>query len=407
LLLVIFMGLIWSLLKFEEAAREPEPRATRRLWLVVLAGALVGIGALTRYAFGWVIIPVALFLFIFGPQRRTLHLLTVFGVFAVLLTPWIIRNCLVCGTPFGTAGYAVMEGTFLFPRNTLERSLTPDFSHALWLTPYVHKLLDNLRSLLVNDLPKLAGSWATILFLAGLLLGFRRVAIRRMRYFLLMCLGLFLVVQALGRTNLSDETPEVNSENLLVLLAPLVFIYSASVFFTFLDQFQFPLRQLRYFAIGAFIAICCMPMIFALLPPQKAPVAYPPYYPPEIQQTAGWMKENELMMSDVPWAVAWYGQRQCIWLTLNAQADFFAVSDNLKPVQALYLTPELMDGKFLTDWIRAGEQSWGSFVIAAVVQGQIPPKFPLRSAPTGFLPERLFLTDWERWKLAPLQNSTP
>src|SRR5260221_7034887 len=119
------------------------------------------------------------------------------------------------------------------------------------------------------------------------------------------------------------------------------------------------------------------------------------------------MKENELMMSDVPWAVAWYGHRQCLWLTLNAESEFFAMNDNLKLIQALYLTPETMDGKFLTDWVRTGERTWGSFIIQAVVQNQIPPKFTLHSAPIGFLPERLFLTDWERCKLAGLQNSAP
>jgi hypothetical protein len=30
-----------------------------------------------------------------------------------------------------------------------------------------------------------------------------------------------------------------------------------------------------------------------------------------------------------------------------------------------------------------------------------PPGFPLRVAPKGFLPERLYLTDRERWNLAP------
>ena len=170
-----------------------------------------------------------------------------------------------------------------------------------------------------------------------------------MRYFLLMCLGVFIVVQALGRTQLSDESPEVNSENLLVLLAPLVFIYGVSFFFTFLDQMKLAVPQLRYVVIAAFVALSCLPMIFALLSPKVLPVVYPPYYPPDIQQTAGWMKENELMMSDVPWAVAWYGHRQCVWLTLNAQDDFFAINDNLKPVQALYLTPKTMDGKFVSE----------------------------------------------------------
>ena len=98
------------------------------------------------------------------------------------------------------------------------------------------------------------------------------------------------------------------------------------------------------------------------------------------------MKPNELMMSDVPWAVAWYGQRQCVWLTLNAQDDFFAINDYLKPVQALYLTPETMDAKFVSDWVRADEHSWGNFILQAVAQSQIPTSFPLHHAPTGFFP---------------------
>ena len=106
----------------------------------------------------------------------------------------------------------------------------PDLTHVLWFKLYVHKLLANVHDILVNVLPKLGGSWASMLFLAGLLLGFRGMAVRRMRYFLLMCLGTFIVVQALGRTQLSEESPEVNSENLLVLLVPLVFMLRREFF---------------------------------------------------------------------------------------------------------------------------------------------------------------------------------
>ena len=106
------------------------------------------------------------------------------------------------------------------------------------------------------------------------------------------------------------------------------------------------------------------------------------------------------MMSDVPWAVAWYGQHQCVWLSLNAQDDFFAINDYLKPIQALYLTPETMNGKFASDMMRPGGQNWGRFVVLGVLQNQIPQGFPLRDAPTGFLPDRLFLTDRVRWKAA-------
>jgi Dolichyl-phosphate-mannose-protein mannosyltransferase len=398
LLLVIFLGLTWCLLKIEELARDPQPREAQLLGWVVAAGVLTGVGALTRYAFGWAIIPVALFLALFSGRRRVLHALVALGAVAVALTPWILRNYAISGTPFGTAGYALTEGTYMFPRFRLERSVQPDMAYAFMLNPLYHKLLDNLRDIFQNVLPRLGGSWASMLFLTGLLLGFRNAAVRRMRYFLLLCLGVFAIVQSLGQTQLAVESPEVNSENLLVLLAPLVFIYGVSLFFTLLDQMTLPLIQLRYAIIAGFVLLSCLPMIFVLMFAKTNPVAYPPYYPPDIQQTAGWMDQDELMMSDVPWAVAWYGNRQCVWLTLNAKDDFYAINDYMKPVLALYLTPETMDGRLNSDLIGPREFSWGGFILQVLTKDQIPPQFPLRAAPTGFLPERLFLTDRARWK---------
>ncbi len=400
LLLVFFMGLVWVILRAEEVGREQKPNPRLLLLLAVGAGLLVGAGALTRYAFGWTIIPVMLFLIFFAGPKKPVYALTAFGVFAVLLLPWIIRNFAVSGTPFGTASYALVDGTFLFPRFQLERSLNPDFSSVWWIKPYIYKLMDNTRAILQNDLPKLGGSWVAMLFMVGLLLGFRGLAIKRMRYFLLMCLGTFIIFQALGRTYLSDESPEVNSENLLVLLVPLVFIYGVALFFTLLDRVRLPLIQLRYIVIALFIGLCCLPLIATLLSPKNSPVTYPPYYPPDIQQSAGWMKEDELMMSDVPWAVAWYGQRQCVWLSLDVEPGFFAINDYMKPVQALYLTPETLDGKFFSEMARSGgENQWGKFILLVGVKNEFPKsfRFPLRVP--RILVSGIFLTDWERWKV--------
>ncbi len=70
LLMVIFLGLVWCVLKIEEHAREPKPGAERLLGWVVAAGVLTAIGALTRYSFGWVIFPLVLFLILFTGSRR-------------------------------------------------------------------------------------------------------------------------------------------------------------------------------------------------------------------------------------------------------------------------------------------------------------------------------------------------
>jgi hypothetical protein len=252
-----------------------------------------------------------------------------------------------------------------------------------------------VRDILENGLPKLGGGWAGMFFVAGLLLQFRNVAVRRMRYFLLMCLGAFIVVQSLGQTYLSTESPDVNSENLLVLLAPLVFIYGASLFFTLLDQMTLPAFQLRYVIMAIFVAICCLPMIFALVPGQTSPIAYPPYYPPEIQQVAKWTKESELLMSDVPWAVAWYGDRQCVWLTLNAQNDFNAINHNLGRVDGIYFTTETLDEKFLSEMARADNDSWEHFVLNVGMDNEFPPGFYLQTS--KILSSGIFITDRQRW----------
>lgn len=397
LLMVIFMGLVWCLVWIESEEREPVWSHRAQTWLAIGIGLLMGVGMLTRYSFGWLIIPVLIFLGIFCAIRRNQILIITSGVFLLVISPWIGRNILVSGTPLGTAGYALVDGTFMFPDNKLSRSLEPDF-RSLGLKPFLFKLSSNSRHILQDELPKLGGSWVTGLFLAGLLLSYRNPALVRLRYFLLASLLVFFFIQAMGKTQLSDDSPVLNSENLLILLVPVIFIFGAGLFNALLDQINLKIREFRLAIVVVFGIVMCLPMAFIFLPPKTTPLVYPPYYPPAIQQTCNWMKPSELMMSDIPWAMAWYGNRQCIWLTANAEAQFYAVHDFIKPVKGLYLTPQTTDSRFLSGWVRAGEHSWAAFILEFIIRKQVSDKFPLRSAPNGFMPEQLFLADHDRWK---------
>ena len=290
LLLVIFLGLTWCLLRIEEMAREPQPRTNWLLGLAVAAGVLTGVGALTRYAFGWTIIPVVLFsVFV---QRTTAGAARAGGIGRIR------AGVDAVGHPqFRSQRHAVWHGGFCggggdgFVSAISTGTVGPSRFDACAVVAgrMCHKLAGQCASTFwTNDLPKLGGSWASMLFLGGFAVEFSRdVAVRRMRYFLLMCLGTFIVVQALGQTQLSDESPEVNSENLLVLLAPLVFIYGVEFFLHAAGPDE---------TAGAAIALSpssrcswpcrCLPMILIATArrPKPMPVVYPPYYPPDIQQ---------------------------------------------------------------------------------------------------------------------------
>jgi len=374
LVLVIFLGLTFCLSEIESQVRAETTNPRRLFRLAIATGVMMALGTLTRYSFGWLILPVLIFLAAFGGARRMNLIFPMGGMFALVVTPWLVRNYEISGHFFGLTGYALLEGTSLFPGLTLLQSANPPMAGAEtrggWLNLILHKLLNNGMAIFQKDLPHLGG-WAGILFFAGLLLGFRKPAPRRLRYFLLMCLSCFVVVQALGRTWLSEATPDLNSENLLVLLTPLVVIFGTAFFLTLLEQMTLPNLATRYAAMIFVTAVLCLPFMATFLPPKPRPLAYPPYYPPEIQKVANWLAPDELMMSDMPWAVAWYGQHDCISLSRDTQENFSAINDYFQPVKGVYLTSMTLDDKFFTSVLRAEHDGWNRLVLNFVIKDAV------------------------------------
>jgi len=409
LMMILLTGLCWALLAIEEAVRNETPETPasggKLMAMAGLAGLICAAGALTRYSFGWVVVPAAVFLAVAGGTRRVRLTAVAVGVFVLAMSPWLARNYTVSGHLFGMAGYDMYKESTVFPDARLDRMLPANVQTEINRVPTEHftrKLVLNGTELLQNELPKFGGSWLSAFFLAGLLVQFRNPGLSRLRYFILGTLALYFVAQALGRTHFSKLSPVVNGENLVVLLTPMVFLFSVAFFFILLDQIQFPAPAARVAVMVGFVVICSMPLIFRFLPPRVIPVAYPPYYPPAIQEVSSWMKEEELMMSDMPWAVAWYGGRQCAWTTMDygnaTPSDFFQINDFHKPVQALYLTPLTMDSRFLTDMLKSPDGIWCRFVLESILKTNVPPGFPLKNAPLGLTPDQLFLSDYVRWK---------
>jgi hypothetical protein len=403
-LIVLFLGLVSILLKIEAGAKQPAPITSYLISLSALAGCLVAAMCLTRYSMGWLIIPVISFIAAFTTGRRVAASAVTFVVFLVLMTPWIWRNFTMSHTLFGTAGYSIHHSTMTFPESKFDRLMPRALRlelNKVEFDDYIRKLVENGTAIFTKSIPEIGGSWIWTFFLVGLLVPFINPALSRLRYFLLGSFLLFIVVQALGATELSQLSPTFNSENILILLLPLLIIYGTAFFFILIDQWELQVPFIRTLAIGGFLIVMGAPLLFQLLPPKESPVTYPPYYPPIIQQVGHWLEPDEMMMTDMPWAVAWYAQRQSVWLTLDTGArqsdSFYRINDYGKGIKALYLTPVTTDAKYLSEIRLSTQQGWGRFYVDAVIRGNLPAQFPLRTMPASILPDQLFLTDRKRW----------
>src|SRR5262249_51088885 len=189
-----------------------------------------------------------------------------------------------------TASYAIYQDTTpLFNGNKLERYMSREFDLSLAkveMDHFLKKLMINVAEVVRHDLLGLGGSWASAFFLVGLMVSFLNPGLNRLRIFILVTLGVLVIVQALGKGHLSAESPGINSENLVVLLSPLALVFGVAMFFLLLDQINLPFPPTRTVVTSIFALVVCAPLIFTMLPPRVFAVAYPPYWPPLVQDVA-------------------------------------------------------------------------------------------------------------------------
>ena len=428
LLLVLFLALARTLVRLEEQGNDGVALgggwfAGMALW----AGALAGLGGLTRYGFAWVILPVLVYLgWFMGRHRGRTVAMALLG-FLLVMSPWLVRNAQLSGNLFGTAGLALYSQTDTFPGDTLERTYEPSdapvngqdeikvkVADHVGLWEIENKLKRNLRHLLVHELPQFSGSWFAVVCLVGLVVPFRNRSLRRLRFFLLMTLAVFALGQALGRTHLSaangtlaellarslgqgapvTAASGVNGENLLALLGPVSFLFGAGLFFSLLDRWKVDLPEMRLAASTGLVVAASLPMALSFLLPHPYPMANPPYHPARLQYLRSVpaehglveIKQDDLLMSDIPWAVAWYGNQNCVWLTRTVKPDFYTLYEQFQPVSALYFTEATTDQRYTSLVLNANELNWERFMLDMQMKGDVPDGFPLQAVSDIFAP---------------------
>jgi 4-amino-4-deoxy-L-arabinose transferase-like glycosyltransferase len=378
----------FALLSFYAALRAIEKRSEKPdarvaiVWLAVSAIAC-GLAILTRYAAVALLPGVALFIgWQFG--RRAWRWAAVHAAIALLvIAPWLARNTLVSGNPFGLALHTALYDSRLSEGDQLERTVEPS---RLGLVPAARALqikwMSRMAELSDRRLREYGNGWLFPLFLSAFFFRFSRREVHALRW----CAALSLFLMTLLAGVFSDSV-----FRLLNIFWPVVIVYGMAFFLLLLDRLRLGLRLLEIGVTGVVLFFTALPLIFALLPPRTG-VPYPPYYPPFIRHVSDLLEPHEVMCTDMPWAVAWYGNRAAIHLPPSLD-QFYRLNDYYQRISGLYLTTLTRDRPY-TRMLKTHPtyRTW-----FPILEMRVPSDFPLSHGFQLNNFDQMFLTDRPRW----------
>ncbi|HXI84504.1 MAG TPA: glycosyltransferase family 39 protein [Verrucomicrobiae bacterium] len=413
LLMLLFLLAVYCLFLADGRLNPPEPAegeganaqparvAGAVVALTVGSAVLLGLCFLTRYLAGFFLVPLAIYAArIFRGRAAAMWAGVYVVAFLAVITPWLVRNERVSGSLLGVAKYELIERSGTLQGEALQRSYQPDFTDAYSLRQMISKFLSNARPILLTNLRVVGSDFLVLFFGVGLMYGFRRRDATRLRGVLLGAIAAAIFGMALIGSEPERIGPEVGGGNLLVLLLPLIAIFGVAFFYLLLDRIPFRIKLTRGMAIGVFAALNVSPMIFTMLPPRAGSYPYPPYIPPVTRAVANLFEPNELGCSDLPWSMAWDGDRRTVWLPMTVD-EFYQISDFVAPkgVQFMFLTPYFLDAKRESEVLRGEYKGW-----AGIYQGQLRADFPLKAfmAPTV---DHILLADRTRWAKKPAEEA--
>ena len=367
LMLLIFSGCAYTQVRALEA-RQGHRHPT--LWIAA-SGALFGLLALAHALTIWIFLGALIFAcFVFRPfWRNGLVMLT---GFAVVYFPWLFRNYLVSNDVCGLSAYSLfcqIEGSNSEIMRALQFSLH-DFTPLVFRTKIQNQLI-----LQFGQLYKLLGQnvLAPAFFLALMqIIDETKTALYRW------CVLLMWSMAALGMAVFGLEEKGLMANDLHVLFIPLMVFYGLG----FVREHWSNLRIRSRFAQLAFVpslyCLSALPLISSILDREKARFHWPPYVPPCIAVFREWTGANEIIASDIPWAVAWYADRKSLWLPAT-QKDFITLNDYEKlggKTVGIYLTPVTGDLPLMDGLLKAEYKDWAGFVM----RRPVTQLFPLRHA---------------------------
>jgi hypothetical protein len=382
LMLLLMIASLAIVKAMDEQVDAPQGPALKKWLLQGAIGALFALMTLSHWLACWFFAGYLFFAFFYF-RPRVLPLAAIV-VFLLVFAPWIVRNVMVCGHPFGIAIYPLQGQT------TLMRSLEPDFSDLF----YGFKL--NMRLGIMDQVGNIFSylglNIAAGAFFLALFHPFRRVTTAKFRWCVLaMWVGAVLGMGAYGPVKGVVSTLQLHS-----VFIPLMVFYGLAFLLVLWNRLGFQQSLMRLVFNGVIVTIAAIPMVLTLFASHGPGVNWPPYIPPYIATLGKMYQPDEALSSDMPWAVAWYANRKCLLLpdkpkTMLEISDYNVIG---APIRGLYLTPITGDARFWSEIVRGEYREWAGVIMR---NQQAINSFPLHSVMAVMEGHLLLLSDQDRW----------
>ncbi|MBS0656762.1 MAG: glycosyltransferase family 39 protein [Verrucomicrobia bacterium] len=397
LLMFFFMCAMYCLVRSVEENLAGRLATT---WFAAV-GALFGLMALTHGLAVWPFLGLLVFAgFYFRPRGLSVGVMSI--VFLAVISPWLIRNYTVCGNIFGIAYYSHYEGVkgtlaALLRSNSLDSvaEVTP-----MWWRPKMQ----------VSVLAQFGGLYGLLgtgliapLFFVSLLHPFKRRETADFRWAIL-AMWIFAVIgmafYGLAPQYGSGAIDQLSSNQIHVIFVPLMIAFGLAFLLIMVRRLEFSTQPLLFIAFMVIVyLVSAIPLIGTLLPSTQSPIRMPPYFAPVTNMLQKWTDEKEVLVSDQPWAVAWYADRRCVWLPTKISDMIRQIDYNElgAPLAGVFLTPATGHLRMMPEVFRGEYRDWYLPILR-----NTPPTFPFKEV-TGLPPDQefVFFTDKKRWELAP------
>lgn len=219
------------------------------------------------------------------------------------------------------------------------------FSNSLFFLRALGYLFDQLGKLYTC----MGGIVVTTFFLLALFNRYKKSEAEGLKWAIfLMWFFVCVGMTCFGQSGVLDNT------QLYIVFAPFFAAYGTALVFNFLARLQlgseFPaVRALTIFFLilissGSFLFNLPQELSFSILTSARGIPQFPPYYPPALNSKLHDMTNKEdIIVTDQPWAVAWYADRKALWLprTIDTYIKDLEpiMRDSGQNVQGFLITP--------------------------------------------------------------------